>query len=219
MEELITRPPKADPDDVVVVIHGFAGSRLWMLPLCWRLRSRGYRVVNWGYPSLRGNVATHAARLHDYLSESLFRERCVHLVAHSMGAIVVRAALSMGPAANLGRVVLLSPPNRGTPIARWAAPLLGRLCQGIADLSDHMGSTVCRLPVGCPTGVGILAARFDLLVPIASTHLTGASDHLVLNASHNSLLLTRTPARLVVTFLETGRFETGCRRLLGGAAD
>jgi hypothetical protein len=35
-----------------------------------------------------------------------------------------------------------------------------------------------------------------------------ASDHLVLNASHNSLLLTRTPARLVVSFLETGRFET-----------
>jgi hypothetical protein len=44
MNEPKTRPSAADRNGVIVVVHGFAGSRLWMLPLCWRLRSR---VTTW----------------------------------------------------------------------------------------------------------------------------------------------------------------------------
>jgi hypothetical protein len=124
-----------------------------------------------------------------------------------MGAIVVRAALSEGAVTNLGRIVLLAPPNRGTPVARLAAPLFGRICRGIADLSDRADSTACRLPAECSKDVGILAARFDLLVPVSHTHLAGESDHRVLNASHNSLLLSPAPARLAANFLKTGQFR------------
>ncbi len=197
----------ADDGEVVVVVHGFASIRLWMLPLCWRLRSHGYRVINWGYPSLRRNMAAHAARFYEYISKSLVHERRIHIVAHSMGAIVVRAALSEGAVANLGRIVLLAPPNRGTPAARLAAPLFGRLFRGIADLSDRADSAACRLPAECSLDLGVLAARFDLLVPVSHTHVAGESDHLVLNASHNSLLLSPAPARLAATFLKSGRFE------------
>lgn len=206
MEAPKTQPPAADRNGVIVVVHGFAGNRLWMLPLCWRLRSHGHRVNNWGYASLRGNVATHAARLYDHISQFISHERCIHVVAHSMGAIVVRAALAMGPVANLGRVVLLAPPNRGAPIARLATPLAGRLCQGVADLSDHPGSFVCRLTGACPADVGVVAARFDVLVPTSHTHLDCEREHVVLRASHNSLLISRTAATLVMAFLDTGQF-------------
>ena len=178
-----------------------------MRPLCSRLRSQGCRVSNWGYPSLCGSIAEHARRFYEYVAVSLFEERRIHIVAHSMGAIVVRAALSIGHVVNLGRVVLLAPPNHGTPLARNAGRIVGRLCRGIADLSDRPDSLVNRLPSLCPVEVGIVAAKFDILVPIASTHLDGECQHAVLNATHNSLLLSRTVANLALAFMATGQFE------------
>jgi hypothetical protein len=140
---------------------------------------------------------------------SLSKERRIHIVAHSMGAIVARTALSTGhPLTNLGRVVLLAPPNRGTPVARYAAKVVGHVCQGIADLSDHSDSFVSRLPSPNSVDVGIIAARFDVLVPVANTHLDGECQHVVLNATHNSLLVSRAAANCVRAFLATGRFES-----------
>ena len=178
-----------------------------MRPFCARLRSRGWRVANWGYSSLRGTIAEHARKFRQYVAFSLSGERRIHIVAHSMGAIVVRAALAVGPVANLGRVVLLAPPNQGTPVARAAERILGGVCGGIADLSDRPDSFVNRLPAFSSVDVGILAAKYDVLVPVASTHLHDEQGHVVLRASHNSLLFSRTAINLVLAFLETGRFE------------
>lgn len=41
----------------------------------------------------------------------------IHLVAHSIGALVVREYLARGKPERLGRVVLLAAPNQGSPIA------------------------------------------------------------------------------------------------------
>ena len=202
--------PNLAHEDCIVVVHGFAGSRLCMRPLCWRLRAHGCRVDNWGYASLRGAIAEHAQRLFEHLAMSLSKERRIHIVAHSMGAIVARTALSTGrPLTNLGRVVLLAPPNHGTPVARYAAKIVGRVCQGIADLSDHDGSFVSRLPSPNSVDIGIIAARFDVLVPVANTHLDGERHHVVLNATHNSLLFSRAAANHILAFIATGRFERG----------
>jgi pimeloyl-ACP methyl ester carboxylesterase len=173
------------------------------------LRAYGCRVDNWGYSSLRGAIAEHAQSLYEHLAVSLSKEGRIHIVAHSMGAIVARTALSTGrPLTNLGRVVLLAPPNRGTPVARHAAKVVGRVCQGIADLSDHDDSFVNRLPSPNSVDVGIMAARFDALVPVTSTHLDGECQHVVLNATHNSLLFSRAAANCVRAFLATGRFDS-----------
>ena len=61
----------------------------------------------------------------------------IHLVAHSMGALVVREYLARGKPERLGRVVLLAAPNQGSPIAeplKWKP--LGRLIgPAVADSS------------------------------------------------------------------------------------
>lgn len=201
-----SKQPISIPRDCIVVVHGFAGKRLWMYPLCFRLRSRGFRVTNWGYPSLWQTIAEHAGRFREYLAHSLSDEPCVHIIAHSMGAIVVRSALAQGPLANLGRVILFAPPNQGTPVARHAARIVGRLSKGIGDLSDQRNSYVNRLPGLHSIDVGIVAARFDMLVPVACTHVDGERQHVVLNATHNSLLLSRTAVDLALSFIATGSF-------------
>lgn len=76
-------------------------------------------------------------------------------------------------------------------------------------MSDHDNSFVSRLPSPNFVDIGIIAARFDALVPVASTHLDGERQHVILNATHNSLLLSRTAANHILAFIATGRFERG----------
>jgi hypothetical protein len=195
------------PREFVLVIHGFGGKRLLMYPLCMRLRSRNFRVRTWSYSSLFGSLEQHATKLYEHLAVSLSHESRLHIVAHSMGSIVVRSALSMGTIPNLGRVVFLAPPNSGSPLARVAATFLGRICKPLADVSDGEQSYVKTLPALCEVDVAVVAARFDALVPTANTHLQGERDHMVLNATHNSLLLSGKVASLAALFLRTGTFS------------
>ncbi len=64
-----------------------------MWPLASRLRANGFRVLNWNYLSLFAAIETHANRLCDFLATQLSLEPRFHIVAHSMGSIVTRAAL------------------------------------------------------------------------------------------------------------------------------
>ena len=195
---------KADPLEMVLAIHGFGGKRLLMYPLCHRLRSENFRVRTWGYSSLFGSIERHAERLYDYLTGSLSQETRLHLVAHSMGSIVVRCALSMGRVPNLGRVVFLAPPNSGSPVARLAARFVGGLCKTLADISDGERSFIKTLPKLCAADVAVVAAKFDALIPIENTHLEGERFHVVLNATHNSLLFSHKAAHFAALFLRNG---------------
>lgn len=213
MSDLHEQRPNPSPtrDDVesIIVVHGFGGMGMWMLPLCRRLRARGFRVLNWRYPSLFGSVETHANRFRDYLTGELLQQHRVHIVAHSMGSIVVRAALAKGAIANLGRLVFMAPPNLGTPWARKVERLIGRVFfRGIVDLSDRPDSFVNGLPCLSEYDVGIIAAKFDYLVPLTNTFLHSGCDRVVLNATHSSLLLSRSAVNVACSFIATGRFET-----------
>ena len=189
--------------DCVIVVHGFAGKRLWMWPLANRLR-RDFDVVNWSYFSFAGSVERHAEHLSEYLvtTASQNTNRTVHLVAHSMGSIVARAALSMAMPANFGRLVLLAPPNSGSPIARIASKGLGWACQPLVDLSDSPNSYVNSMPTHTEPPTAVIAARYDLLVPLESAKLVGSSQHTVLAATHNSLLFSPRVGKMVTNFLD-----------------
>jgi pimeloyl-ACP methyl ester carboxylesterase len=177
-----------------------------MLPLGEALRRRGYRSFAWNYPSWNGTIQQHGNDFRRFLLTEIASERRVHVVAHSMGSIVVRSALASTPVQNLERVVFLAPPNHGCPIAsrvkRWAGPMF----RTIADVSNDRGSFVNQLPLWDQRDLGVIAARFDLLVPVSSTHLGHESDHVVLNATHNSLLFSTTAMQYTVNFLKSGRF-------------
>ncbi|HIF31273.1 MAG: alpha/beta fold hydrolase, partial [Pirellulaceae bacterium] len=194
-------------DQLVVLVHGIASKRFWMLFLMWALQRRGYSTRNWGYPSLSGSLDRHARRLRTLLEESTRLGNEVHLVGHSMGAIISRLALSYGPLPGLGRVVLIAPPNHGSPVAKLLSFVLRGLCPVLGELSNRSESNVNQIGPVHGVSVGIIGARFDLLVPLASTLLDGQTDHICLTATHNSLLFQQRTVRNVDAFLSTGRFS------------
>ena len=194
-------------DELIVLVHGFGAKRIVMWPLASRLRAKGFRVLPWNYRSLFAAIDTHACRLDDFLATQLSLESRIHVVAHSMGSIITRAALNRRQLPNLGRLVFLAPPNGGSPAARIASWFLGSLIVPTRELSDRATSYVNQLPPNNSLDIGKLAARYDILVPTRNTHLGGERAHETLLATHNSLLFSTGVCSRIVTFLRTGSFS------------
>ena len=108
----------------------------------------------------------------------------LHFVGHSMGAIVVRRALTIAQPRKVGRVVLLAPPNRGVRLADLAVRLFGRRPVAATELCSHPDSYVNRLARAPDLGCGVIAESWDHAISLASTHLPGQRNHLVLRSLH-----------------------------------
>ena len=205
----LTALPDTHRGETVFVVHGFGGSRLMMAVLCNRLAQHGFDVCNWEYPSLSQGVPRIAAMLRNELTAARCQtgSRPIHVVAYSMGAVVARTAfLEMDLTDWSGRLVMLGPPNHGSPLARFGGRILRRWPVSIPDLSDQTGSFVRCLPAGPLPPTGIIAARFDHLVPVKNTRLDGVLEHRVINTIHKGLVFNREVSGLLSRFLESGSF-------------
>ena len=198
----------ADPRPLVVLVHGYLAHRMHLSLLSHRLRTEGFATLNWGYPTLRRSLTVAAERLASVLDrlDSERLEPPIHLVTHSMGGIVARAALERIRPRRLCRWVMLAPPNRGSEMARRLEPFLGDWSPPVRELSSGDGSLVNRL--GMPTDVelGVIAAGHDLLVREESTRPDVPHEHVTIPCMHSALLIRRDAVRQVVAFLRTGRF-------------
>jgi pimeloyl-ACP methyl ester carboxylesterase len=196
--------------EAVILVHGHGAHPVLLEPLRRGLERQGFRAVNWRYGSLRGSIEAHAARLAARAREfdnDAAVER-LHFVGHSMGAIVVRRALAIARPRKLGRLVLLAPPNRGARLADAALRLFGRRLSAATELSSAPDSYVNQLAPVADLDCGVIAASWDHVVSLASTHLPGERDHLVLRSLH-TLPLHRGTAAQVAHFLHEGRFIHG----------
>lgn len=213
--------------DCVVLLHGLSRTGTSMRPLQEVLEFHGFRVINDGYPSdaspiadLLGHVARSAARCGT--------ER-MHFVTHSLGGILVRAWLAQGHPPNLGRVVMLAPPNHGSEIVDTLGEsrLLSEAAEWLngpatAQLGTDPGSVPNRLPavdfdLGViagdepinPLGAAVIDAPSDGTVSIESTRVEGMADHIVVPASHTLIMLNPIAMAEVLEFLRNGVFDHG----------
>jgi pimeloyl-ACP methyl ester carboxylesterase len=211
--------------ECVVLLRGLWRTRRAMLPLEWFLKRRGYDVVNITLPTLRFSIETLASEvLHKAISSKLPPDAGrVHFVTHSMGGIVVRQYLATHPLPNLGRVVMLAPPNAGNPIAERVGQFaLGRIVLGRAGRQLGVGaaSVPRRLgPVNFELGViagdaginplfgGMLKRPHDGTVSVESTKVDGMADLKVIRSSHTFIIWSPEAFKQVLVFLKQGRFD------------
>jgi len=224
-ESVSAATDKDSHKDVVVLLHGMGRGPLSMKRIEWALQKRGYRVINVGYPSTSFPVETLArTRLAPVLRElELPPGGRIHFVTHSLGAIVLRQHLATEPLPNLGRVVMLGPPNRGSEIVDalkrepflrlFTGPTGQQLGTSSEDLPRKLGPARFELGVVAgdrplnPFFSGRLPRPHDGKVSVDSTRLEGMSDFRVVHCSHTFLPWRKDVIQQVISFLETGRFS------------
>lgn len=214
---------RAESQETVILLHGLGRTR-WSF---WRveqaLRHDGYRVINLSYPSRTHSIEDLAR---DWLAPLIAAQRSaprVHFVTHSMGGILLRCYLRDHALPNLGRVVMLAPPNTGSELADRLKPTwLYRTVNGpagqqlgVAGLPGSLG----RWPAG--TGeLGIIAGDRTLnplfsswlpgpddgKVTVARARLDGMKDFTTVHSSHTWLAWRGSVITRIRAFLRTGRF-------------
>jgi pimeloyl-ACP methyl ester carboxylesterase len=192
----------------VALVHGFLAHSTMLAVLAYRLRRHGYRTDSWGYRNMCCSLLVHADRFADVL-RTLDADPGIdtlHLVTHSMGCIVARAALARFRPQKLGRFVMLAPPNRGSFVATMTANTLGRVFRPVVELSTAVNSLVNLLPTPQGVEIGVIAAGRDALIAPDSTRPDAPHDHATVRCLHSSLLYRRDAAELVADFLRDGRF-------------
>lgn len=201
-------------NDTILLIHGLGGSRFGMWPISRRLKRLGYRVNNWSYRSVSHPIETHADSLAKELTilDRQTNASKIHVVTHSMGGVIARSVFANYQFENLGRVVMLAPPNRGSHAARKLTPLIGWLVPSLEQLSDAPDSFVNGLVNSLDQNeieFGIIEASKDRVIAPGGVHLDGYRDFAVVDGHHEILTWYSQTISLVENFLVHGRFEGG----------
>lgn len=216
-----------DPRDCVIVLHGLGRTAYSMGAIADALTAAGYCVWNESYPSREADIDWLAATtINAGLAFCEARETGrIHFVTHSLGGILVRQYLQDNRIDGLGRIVMLSPPNRGSEIADLLRDnLLFRFATGPAgqELGTGQGSLPRQLApipgeIGIITGDSSLDPWFSPLIPgdddgkvsVARARLAEMQDFLIVASSHTFIMRDADVIAQVLHFLRTGQFRHG----------
>ena len=207
--------------EAVVLLHGLFRSERSMRPLAARLEAEGYDVHNLDYPSLRGSPDELESEIEAPLAGCCAAAPRLHFVTHSLGGILLRGVLARHEPDNLGRVVMLAPPNHGSELVDLLgdslAFVLGPTGRELGTKPESLPNRLPRpdYPLGViagtwsinPIGSWVLPGASDGTVSVTSTWLEGMSDFAAVPATHTFILRSAAAADRVVEFLRDGRFE------------
>lgn len=124
---LWTKPQGQGP--IVILVHGlFHNPSAWIFFQRW-FKKQGYPVACFAYPSWKTNWSSTEDKLVIFLQQILkdHPQQDVHLVGHSLGGLLLRAALGrLEYAPQIRSLSTLGTPYQGSKLAPFALNSLGR---------------------------------------------------------------------------------------------
>lgn len=209
----------------VILLHGLCRTSHSMNEMARALTDAGFKVRNVSYPSRSAPISKLAD---DAIGKAVAECNTdgatqIDFVTHSLGGILVRSYLARHTIPNLGRVVMLAPPNQGSevvdklggwPIFKWINGVAGNeLGTDSNSVPNQLGPAT--FPVGIIAGDRsinwinslLIPGRDDGKVSVQRVKLSGMSDFIVLHTAHPFIMRNRTVIHQTIEFLKTGKFE------------
>lgn len=217
--------PPAVAVDCVVLLHGLARTAASMDAMQAALADVGFETANIDYPSRHHSVEELAdMAVPDGVEACRAKQDVerIHFVTHSLGGILVRQFLAGNDLEELGRVVMLAPPNQGSaavdelgylPGFDWLNGPAGRqLGKGEGSVPLRLGPADFELGIIAgsrtidPITSAVLDDPDDGRVSVVDTRLEGMRDFVVVEHSHAFIMRMREPIELTIRFLTRGSF-------------
>ncbi len=211
--------------ECVIVLHGLGRTKNSMNRIENSLAMDSYVVWNESYPSRSESIEKLAV---EHIEKGL--EFCnkaeaetIHFVTHSLGGIMVRYYLQEHKIDNLGKIVMLSPPNSGSEVADFLNDVyVYKLAMGPAG--QQLGTDPKSLPksmgpidanIGIITGNKTLDPWFSPLIPgaddgkvsVESAKLNEMTGFMVVESSHAFIMKNAMVIDQIKCFLKHGIFK------------
>jgi hypothetical protein len=189
------------------------------------LTGSGYLVWNESYPSTEKPVSELAVQAITPAVEFCQTGRTgeIHFVTHSLGGILVRYYLQDHDIDHLGRIVMLSPPNKGSEIVDELREF--KLYQNVmGPAGQQLGTDDSSIPnqlapiegeIGVIIGNSTSDPWFSWFIPgeddgkvsVARARLDEMKDFLVVEQGHTFIMKKSEVIRQVEYFLMNGEFD------------
>ena len=211
--------------DCVVLIHGFLRMPTAMENMAKFLNGNRYRTINIDYPSHQYDIETIANK---YLKPAILGycpedNRKIHFVTHSLGGLILRHYLIDNQPKNLGRIVMIDPPNKGSEIAdlinenplseKILGPVLPELTTQIKELPSSID--ILGIEIGIIAGTRstnpitgeLIPGKDDSTVSVESTKLDNMTDFIEIPTGHSFIVDKKEVQTATLNFINTGKFK------------
>ncbi|MFH2092931.1 MAG: alpha/beta hydrolase [Pseudomonadota bacterium] len=211
--------------DAVILLHGLARTKASMSRIQTHLQQHGFMVVNQGYPSRNNPIEMLSGNTIPLALEQC-KKHCaqkIHFVTHSLGGILVRHYLAHNVLTNLGRVVMLSPPNSGSEVVdklknlfffKWLNGPAGRQLGTDADsipnqlgLPDYELGIIAGDQTVNPILSWLIPGKNDGKVSVERARLEGMKDFLIVHKSHPFIMNDPFVLEQIQNFIVDGKFS------------
>ena len=209
--------------DYTVLLHGIARTNGSMEKMDEVLSKDGHIIINIDYESRKKKIEKLIVDVRkEIVKYNIPETKNINFVGHSMGGLIIRAYINKYKLKNVGRVVMLGTPNKGSEVADFLVnnylyksfygPAGQELVTDQADFEKVLGTIDYELGViagNCtfdPISSSIIPGDDDGKVAIKRTKIKGMKDHIVLCASHSFMPGNDQVIRQTKYFLKHGKF-------------
>jgi len=222
---VFTSTTSAKKGDYVILLHGLGRTSDSMNEVAEVLTKQDYKVLNLDYASRKSTIESIVDSVLMLQLEAFCHDtsKNINLVTHSMGGIILRQYLSKKDRREIHRIVMLSPPNKGSEVVDFLKDIPGVIeimgpafIQLSADSNSFVNHiAVSKEEIGVITGNSTINFINSIIIPgpddgkvaVGRAKLDEMTDFLVVNRSHPFIMNAPEVLDQIVYFLKNGFFK------------
>lgn len=212
-------------EEAIIILHGIFRTHRSMRGLAMFLEQAGYQVLNLSYPSTKHDLEKLAELIHPRINSFISKNHSkVHFIGYSMGGLLIRVYLKKYRPRNLGRVVMVGTPNRGSEVADFLKDfyiyrkLYGPAGQQLITNQEKFSHIFCELDfeagmIAGNTSIDPISSKMigkpnDGKVSLESAFMEGAKEQIIISSSHTFFPSNRQMWAQALSFIKTGKFSS-----------